>query len=48
LRVEPSTRIEQEHGQPAVGAHVEVKFQSQADESLKAAKIEVKRRAARS
>lgn len=27
VQVGPSTRIEREHGQPAVGAHVEVKGQ---------------------
>lgn len=48
VRVEPSTRIEQEHGQPAVGAYVEVKAQPQPDGSLKATRIEVKRRADRS
>ena len=48
VRVEPSTRIEHEHGQPAVGAYVEVKGHSQSDGSLKATKIEVKRKAGRS
>lgn len=48
VRVEPSTRIDQEHGQLAVGAYVEVKGQSQPDGSLKATKIEVKRRDGRS
>jgi hypothetical protein len=48
VRVDPSTRIEQEHGQPAVGAYVEVKGQPQPDGSLRATKIEVKRRAGRS
>jgi hypothetical protein len=48
VRVEPGTRIEQEHGRPAVGAYVEVKAQRQADGSLKATKIEVKRRGSRS
>jgi hypothetical protein len=48
VRVEPGTRIEQEHGEPAVGAYVEVKGQPQSDGSLKATKIEVKRTADRS
>jgi hypothetical protein len=48
VRVEASTRIEQEHGQPEVGASVEVKGQPQPDGSLKATKIELKRRANRS
>jgi hypothetical protein len=48
VRVDPGTRIEQEHGQPAVGTSVEVKGQAQPDGSLKATKIEVKRPAGRS
>jgi Domain of unknown function (DUF5666) len=48
VRVEPGTRIEQEQGQPAVGAYVEVKGQPPPDGSLRATKIEVKRRAGRS
>jgi hypothetical protein len=48
VQVEPSTRIEREHGQPAVGAQVEVKGQRQPDGSLRATKIEVKRHAGRS
>ena len=48
VQVGPSTRIEREHGQPAVGAHVEVKGQRQPDGSLKATKIEVKRQGGRS
>lgn len=46
VRVDPSTRIEQEHGQPAVGVYVEVKAQRQTDGSFKGTKIEVKRHAA--
>jgi hypothetical protein len=48
VQVGPSTRIEREHGQPAVGAQVEVKGQRQPDGSLRATKIEVKRHAGRS
>jgi len=42
VRVDAATRIEQEHGQVAIGAYVEVKGWLQADGSIKATKIEVK------
>jgi hypothetical protein len=48
VRVEPGTRIEQEHGQPALGVQVEVKGQQQPDGTFRATKIEVKRGAGRS
>ena len=42
VRVDDTTRIEQEHGPVAVGAYVEVKGWLQADGSVNATKIEVK------
>ncbi len=42
VRVDTATRIEQEDGIIAVGAYVEVKGWAQADNSIKATKIEVK------
>jgi hypothetical protein len=48
VRVGPDTRLEQKHGEPAVGAHVEVKGQPQADGTLRATEVEVKSRAGRS
>jgi Domain of unknown function (DUF5666) len=46
--VEPSTRIKEEHGRLAIGSYVEVKGRPQADGSLNATEIEVKRRTNRS
>jgi ABC-type xylose transport system substrate-binding protein len=42
VHVTAATRIEQEHGQVAVGAYVEVQGAQQADNSVNATKIEVK------
>jgi hypothetical protein len=44
VHVTAATRIEQRRGQVAVGAYVEVKGTQQADGSVNASKIEVKRR----
>ena len=42
VHVSPSTKIDQEHGAPAVGAAVEVKGTLKADGSIDASKIEIK------
>ncbi len=43
VHVTAATRIEQKHGPVAVGAYVEVKGSQQADSSVNATQIEVKR-----